>query len=256
MAWMFFEDEPCQPDNFRCNRVCPRIAKAEFGRRFFSGDFRRCFNRRAKWITQLAGLFPVGVVNAPQLLARLRSHGCAHVWQFTRNRLREDVSATQNARTVRVMSRLWPRCLTTRFGCNIAGALVFISGVNRLKPFVALIVLALWASCTIRCELVSLACSEADTCCDSAADKSPEKPSPANHCVCSWVRSGGYISEKTAIPLPLPIGLPLVPLPAYLEVPMPDSHASELTFSPPELLTSWQFAFRAALSPRAPSFVS
>ena len=74
MARIFFEDEPCQPDNFRCNRVCPRIAKAEFGRRFFSGDFRRCFNRRAKWITQLAGVFPVGVVNAPQLLARLRSH--------------------------------------------------------------------------------------------------------------------------------------------------------------------------------------
>lgn len=78
MARMFFEDEPCQPDNFWCNRVCPRIAKAEFGRRFFSGDFRWRFNGRAKWITQLAGVFPVGVVNAPELAARLRSHGCAH----------------------------------------------------------------------------------------------------------------------------------------------------------------------------------
>lgn len=107
MAWMLFEDEPCQPDNFRCNRVCPRIAKAEFGRRFFSGNFRWCFNGGAKWITQLAGVFPVGVVNAPQLIARLRSHGCAHVWQFTRNRLCEDVSATQNARTVRGMSEVW-----------------------------------------------------------------------------------------------------------------------------------------------------
>ena len=104
MAQMFFEDEMCQPDYFRRNRVCPRIAKAEFGRRFFSGDFRWRFNGRAKWITQLASVFPVGVVNAPQLLARLRSHGCAHAWQFTRNRLCEDVSATQNARTVRTVS--------------------------------------------------------------------------------------------------------------------------------------------------------
>ena len=104
MARMLFEDEPCQPDNFRCNRVCPRISKAEFGRRFFSGDLRWRFDGRAKWITQLARMFPVGVVNAPELAARLRSHGCAHAWQFTRNRLCEDVSATQNARTVRGMS--------------------------------------------------------------------------------------------------------------------------------------------------------
>ena len=79
MARMFFEDEPCQPDNFRCNRVCPRIAKAEFGRRFFSGDLRWRFDGRAKWITQLAGVFPVGVVNAPELFAgpqsRTRFHG-------------------------------------------------------------------------------------------------------------------------------------------------------------------------------------
>ena len=78
MARIFFEDEPCQSDNFRCNRVCPRIAKAEVGRRFFSGDLRWRFDGRAKWITQLARMFPVGVVNAPELTARLRSHGCAH----------------------------------------------------------------------------------------------------------------------------------------------------------------------------------
>ena len=78
MAQMFFEDEMCQPDYFRRNWVCPRIAKAEFGRRFFSGDFRWRFNGRAKWITQLASVFPVGVVNAPQLVARLQSRSRAH----------------------------------------------------------------------------------------------------------------------------------------------------------------------------------
>ena len=78
MARIFFEDEPCQPDNFRRNRVSPRIAKAEFGRRFFSGDFRWRFNGRAKWITQLAGVFPVGVVDAPELGVRLGRRCCLH----------------------------------------------------------------------------------------------------------------------------------------------------------------------------------
>ncbi len=79
----------------------PRITKAKLRGGFLGNQFVGRFDNRAKWITQLAGVLPVGVVNAPELTARIRSHGCAHAWQFTRNRLCEDVSATQNARTVR-----------------------------------------------------------------------------------------------------------------------------------------------------------
>jgi hypothetical protein len=129
-------------------------------------------------------------------------------------------------------------------------------GVNRLKPFMALIVLALWATCTIRCELVSLAFSESDACCDSASDKSPEKPAPVNQCLCSLARSGGFIAARRVVSLPMPVDLPLFTLPAHLEIPIPDPPVREVIFSPPELLTSWQFSFRAALSPRAPSVVS
>jgi len=46
---------------------------------FLGDEFVGCFNDRAKWITQLAGKFPVGVVNSPESLARLqcrtRFHG-------------------------------------------------------------------------------------------------------------------------------------------------------------------------------------
>jgi hypothetical protein len=128
--------------------------------------------------------------------------------------------------------------------------------VNRLKPLVAFIVLALWASCAVRCELGSLVSSEDTACCGSAADQSPETPAPASHCVCSWALSGGYIAERTTFPLPLLVGLPLFTLPTELEAPKSDAGAKVLIFSPPDLLTSWQFSFRAALSPRAPSFVS
>lgn len=128
--------------------------------------------------------------------------------------------------------------------------------MNRLKPFVTLLILTLWASCMIRCELVSLTSSETDSCCGSAADQSTETPAPISQCVCSLALTGGYIAEKSTVRLPLLVGLPLFTLPTELEVPVFDSSARVLTFSPPELLTSWQFSFRAALPPRAPSFVS
>ena len=76
---------------------------------FLGDEFAGRFDNRAKWITELAGVFPVGVVNAPELVARLRSHGYAHAWQFTISRDSEDVSATQNARTVPMMSGMWSR---------------------------------------------------------------------------------------------------------------------------------------------------
>ena len=47
----------------------PRITKAKSSGSFLGGEFVGCFNDCAKWITQLAGIFPVGVVNAPELLA-------------------------------------------------------------------------------------------------------------------------------------------------------------------------------------------
>src|SRR6478736_241212 len=79
VAWVFFEDGARQGCNFHGNRVCPRIAEAEFRSSFFGGEFRWRFNGGARWITQLTGAFPVGMVDAPKFLARLRSHGRTHV---------------------------------------------------------------------------------------------------------------------------------------------------------------------------------
>jgi len=128
--------------------------------------------------------------------------------------------------------------------------------VNRLKPFVALIVLALWASCTIRCELWCLAGSEEAACCVSAEAPSPAMPAPADDCVCSWVKSGRYIAETSLVPLPLPVGVLLKNLSADLSIPSSPASIAVSTTSPPDLLPSWQFSSRAALPPRAPSFVS
>ena len=57
----------------------PRITKAKSSGGFLGDEFSGRFNNGAKWITQLAGIFPIGVVNAPQLLVslqvRIRFHG-------------------------------------------------------------------------------------------------------------------------------------------------------------------------------------
>ena len=57
----------------------PGITKTKLRGCFLGDEFVRRFDNRAKWITQLAGVFPVGVENAPELAARLRSHVRAHV---------------------------------------------------------------------------------------------------------------------------------------------------------------------------------
>ena len=78
MAWILFENDLRQLHNFGCNRVRPRVAETELRSSFFSGDFCWCFNGGAQWITQLAGVFPVGVVYAPQSLAELQSRARFH----------------------------------------------------------------------------------------------------------------------------------------------------------------------------------
>ena len=56
----------------------PGITKAKLRGGLLGDEFvGRCDNR-AKWITQLAGVFPVGVVNSPELLAGLQSHNRFH----------------------------------------------------------------------------------------------------------------------------------------------------------------------------------
>ena len=68
----------CVSHFFGTDRMRPRITKAKLRGGFLGGEFVGCFNDRAKWITQLPGVFPVGVVNAPELLAGLQSRNRFH----------------------------------------------------------------------------------------------------------------------------------------------------------------------------------
>lgn len=56
----------------------PRITKPKPRGGFLGDEFAWRFNDGAQWIAHHAGILPVGVVDAPQLVARLESRGRAH----------------------------------------------------------------------------------------------------------------------------------------------------------------------------------
>ena len=63
---------------FRYDGMRPGFAEAESRRSFLGDKFAGGFDDGAKWVAHHAGVFTVGVVDAPQLIARLQSRGRAH----------------------------------------------------------------------------------------------------------------------------------------------------------------------------------
>ena len=78
MSWATFLKPLCAPCCQGIDRVRPRIAKSKTCGSFFGDEFAGRFNNRAQWITQLMGIFPVGVVNPPELVAGLQNRGLVH----------------------------------------------------------------------------------------------------------------------------------------------------------------------------------
>jgi len=56
----------------------PGFTEAESRSSLLGGEFVGSFDDGAEWIAHLLGIFTVGVVDAPQLVARLQSRGRAH----------------------------------------------------------------------------------------------------------------------------------------------------------------------------------
>ena len=63
---------------FGSDRVRPWRFKAKFAGGFLGSAFGGCFDDGAQWIAEETGIFPVGVVNAPELIAWTRSRSRAH----------------------------------------------------------------------------------------------------------------------------------------------------------------------------------
>jgi len=56
----------------------PRVVEAQSGSDLLGGECGGGFDNFAKWIAHLPGILTVRVVDAPQLVSRFQSRGCAH----------------------------------------------------------------------------------------------------------------------------------------------------------------------------------
>ena len=128
--------------------------------------------------------------------------------------------------------------------------------VRRLKAIVGWVLLVVWLPATSLCLVERAGWLADDECCPSAAPKpSPSKPSSDS--ACCTLASATYKADEDA---QLHVTAPLVPWGSIFEEPVADSepvpvagHLDDL--GPPELRPSWQFTFRAALPPRAPTIL-
>ena len=131
-----------------------------------------------------------------------------------------------------------------------------LKGVSKLTKFVALTVLALWSLAAMHCKLEALPGLEfLKSCC--FVETTTPSPKNCESDGCGAVEDGGYRMEEQTATAPQPL-LIIAMLPAALEAPLPDLQNFSPTASlpPPDLPKVWQFTLRAALPPRAPSFIS
>ena len=130
----------------------------------------------------------------------------------------------------------------------------------RVVRFMALWLAAFWLPITMHCELASLVGNSSKSC--SCQVKSACND-PACRCTahrhgteeCKIIEGGNYRLDDTQDPMPMAsldwIGS--FESVAFLSLLAPVGDVSETTAAPPGLQRTWQFVFRAALSPRAPS---
>lgn len=116
--------------------------------------------------------------------------------------------------------------------------------------------LALWVPVTLHCALERLPGLHWLECC-CAGDAAERGPSRCEQQSCGSLEAGAVkIAERLiSAPAPLLVLLPAAAQAAELESLAGPVRASART-TPPALIRCWQFAFRAARPPRAPSYIS
>ena len=131
----------------------------------------------------------------------------------------------------------------------------------------ALWLAALWLPMTMHCQLASVRlCCSLGACCevgacgkDQTACNDPFCCGETPDCpgVCKIVEDGNYFPKQSWVTVPVAAGELIAPpfaLDRQLPLP-PVATLSEATGAPPGWIRVWQFVFRAAVAPRAPSAV-
>lgn len=125
--------------------------------------------------------------------------------------------------------------------------------MKRLRQIVGLVLLVLWVPLTSHCTWEDIADLALFKCHAESATQS-EQPSDCADDGCAQLETATYRNSDAQPDVTPPASLALFQL-LTVTVPAGETCVAALT-TPPEISAGWQFSFRAALSPRAPSFVS
>lgn len=128
--------------------------------------------------------------------------------------------------------------------------------MGKLTRIVALTVLALWGLAAMHCQLEAVPGFDfLKSCC--FVDSAPSSPKDCESDGCGAVEDGGYRAEEETASAPQPL-LILALISSVIETPLPELQVGSLVAShpPPELPRAWQFSYRTALPPRAPTLVA
>ena len=130
--------------------------------------------------------------------------------------------------------------------------------VKWLKMIAVAALLGLWLGASNHCSLEQIPGLNFLVCCDHEEETAPHQDSDCETDGCALVEDGLYKTEDCRVVATAPLlGIPAAFLHNHLqEAPPPVTLSGFLTFAPPELPASWQFAFRTALPVRAPSAAS
>jgi hypothetical protein len=129
------------------------------------------------------------------------------------------------------------------------------SSVQRIKAAVALMLALVWLPAVSCCLIDASGLLDKQDCCS----KEHSDPGPGN-CdkPCGALASANYFPQQDQLFLIVPVGAaPFDCATTLMEVQRSAGTGRDLPATePPELAGHWQFSFRTALPPRAPSFVS
>ena len=119
-----------------------------------------------------------------------------------------------------------------------------------------MLMLALWGLATMHCDLEQVPGFEFFASCH-AQGSAPHQDNDCESDGCSAVESGFYRIEEQAPAVTVPLLMLSFVLPLWeVTPPTPALLFEPLIGSPPELPRGWQFSYRTALPPRAPSLVA
>ena len=129
--------------------------------------------------------------------------------------------------------------------------------MKLFQILLTLSLVALWPLATSHCRLEQLPGLEFLTCVgERVTEAHPDKDCETDGC--ASVESGFYKVEdgRPMLPPPSLVSSPLLTTVSLAAVEPATTTCLDSDLVPPELLKGWQFSFRTAPSPRAPSFVS